>query len=112
MEQGQFNFEEGKRRRDEAMGRADDHANNEWKVLASMAVFLLAGGMETFTTDDVWRLMATRPEVTTHEPRALGPVMTKAQVSGLIEPIPGLFRRSIQSVCHRRSKQVWRAIHA
>ena len=71
--------------RDEAMARADQHAQPEWKDLARRCIEWLARERRTFTSDDIWDALAEHyPNVQTHEHRALGPILLKATRDGLI----------------------------
>lgn len=66
-------------RTDDAIDRADRHADDEWKEIALATVFDLARRLNRFTAEDVtFRMADTHPDVTTHEPRALGAVMRRA----------------------------------
>lgn len=68
--------------RDEAMRRVEAGAEEEWKDHAFEAVRLLANpaaDMYLITPDDLWDYVE-KPR----EPRALGPVMTRAAKAGLI----------------------------
>ena len=94
--------------RDEAIERANDHANQEWKSLARSAVVFLAETGRPFTTDDVWDLLDALP-VKTHEPRALGAIMQKAAKDGLIRS-SGPYVKSRRPECHRRPVAVWEAV--
>ena len=71
----------------EAIRQVDEHADEEWKQLALEAVKICASLLDEVTTDDVWRALAAVPDVGTHEARALGPIMIKAQKLGIIEPL-------------------------
>ena len=62
--------------RDEAMERADLHANTEWKSTVEAVILHLGRMRPTFTSDDVWDYLEAHHKVDTHEPRALGPILT------------------------------------
>ncbi len=61
----------------EAMERAEKHANQEWMDHAARVIWDYAVTGEPFTTDEVMTKMEKSP-YTTHEPRALGPVINRA----------------------------------
>lgn len=44
--------------RDAAIARVGDNAEDAWKRRAFHAIAACARGMDTFTTDDVWRRMS------------------------------------------------------
>lgn len=70
----------------EALIQVDTAANEEWKAAAAEAVRMVATRFVDFTTDDVWECLETNfPAVSTHEPRALGPVMMRAARDGICE---------------------------
>jgi hypothetical protein len=69
--------------RDLAVRLVAEHADQDWKDKAAAAVRWLARERRTFTSDDVWEALARHyPDVTTHEARALGPVLTAAARAG------------------------------
>jgi hypothetical protein len=95
--------------RTEAIGRADDHADAEWKAAAAACVEQCAATCADFTADDVWaRLDADFPHLATHEPSALGPVFLRASRAGAIVKVPGVLRPSRYGRRHR-DLTVWRA---
>jgi hypothetical protein len=98
---------EGERRRDDAIDRVDENAQKDWKDAARVAVAALASLKDTFTTDDVWKLLETQG-YQTHEPRALGAVMRRAARNGLIESTDRT-RLSERPECHRRPVRIWRS---
>ena len=72
---------------DKALERVERGANAEWMMWATQIVALVADILPEFTTDDVWDRLDTVPDIQTPEPRAMGPVMTKAVRDGVIEPL-------------------------
>jgi len=92
---------------DEAIQRADDHANEAWKKLAAMAVEALSLRGRPFTADDLWDEIEVFG-VSTHEPRALGAIMRQAVKSGQIRNT-GTFVKSRRPECHQRPIAVWEA---
>jgi len=91
--------------KEEAMERVELHADEDWKMAAEVAVRLVARRGRPFTTDEVVELL-TQSNVTTHDLRALGPIMRNALREGLVEE-SGLWRKSSLVSCHRRPKAVW-----
>ena len=91
--------------RHDAITRADDHANPEWREQAFTALTKVARMRLTFTADDVWDELAGADE-TTHNPSALGPVFLRASKAGLICKT-GELRLSRQTQRHR-DLTVWR----
>jgi hypothetical protein len=92
------------------MGRADDAANKRWKVAALYAVWMVALECEDFTTDEVSKYMEKHwPDIATHEPRALGPIMTTAARKGYCENTRKQ-RLTEKAVAHRRGKNVWKSL--
>lgn len=67
----------------DALERVERHADHEWKRAAAGVIHRYARGGLTFTSDDIMFELERMP-VTTHDPRALGPVMKQAKRCGLI----------------------------
>jgi hypothetical protein len=98
----------GRQLRDAALLQVDEHADASWKQAALDCVRQLAQTRNTFTTDDVWDALRATPEMT-HEPRALGAIMRRAQAAGLIAPTDE-WRPSKRPVCHASPKRVWMSL--
>ncbi len=95
----------GRAKRDDAMRRAEEHANAEWKETALAIVKQVAESHARFTTDAVIAALALTA-ARTHEPRALGPVMQRARRNGWITGT-GEFIKSEAISRHCAPKQVW-----
>jgi hypothetical protein len=97
--------------RDEAMAQVDAGADEKWKegvILVIEEICRVLGFGKTFTTDQVWEGMElVFPEVTTHEPRAMGPMMAKAAKMGLITKTDRVVD-SERVECHARPVAVWK----
>lgn len=91
--------------KEDAIAAAEAHADAEWKEAAYVAVWRVAGQVEHFTTDHVWRLLAQEP-FATHEPRALGAVMRLAAKDGMVRAT-GAYWPSSRARCHGRPVRVW-----
>jgi hypothetical protein len=94
--------------RDEAVGRAGSHANPEWRAAVTRRLATLADRGEPFTADDIWAEVDGL-EVSTHDRRALGAIMTGAARAGRIEQVG--YARSTRAACHGRPVAVWRGIN-
>jgi hypothetical protein len=93
--------------RDEAMARVEEHADVDWKVAARRAVLDAARVLPRLTSDDV---MDRISGVSTHELRALGPIMLAAAKNGWIakaDCAAVLCRRSSR---HAAPLTVWRSL--
>lgn len=77
-----FDPEGAKAARDEAMKRAEKAAHEEWKARALSTILLVCTKRGTFTSEDLWKAGLPKPR----EPRALGPMLTKAAKRGWCEP--------------------------
>ena len=75
--------------RDEAMERADAHADTEWKTTVEAVILHIGRMRPTFTADDVWDYLEAHHKVSTHEPRALGPILTSLHKARIIHPTGG-----------------------
>ncbi len=89
--------------RDEAMGRVERNADEEWAKQAKRALAECIQTHDFFTTDDITGCPEPR------EPRAWGPILRAAAVAGYIENT-GTTRQSAQVACHARPKTVWRVL--
>lgn len=69
----------------EAISRVEAHANEDWLDAAMLALQRVARRQAELTTDDVWAVLNTG-DASTHEARAIGPVMLRGQREGLIGP--------------------------
>ena len=80
-----------------------------WSELAYRTVELLTQRQATLTTDDVWTRIEHLPKP--NDPRALGPVMLRAQRNGLLTR-SGSFRVSQHKANHKRPVAVWLSVPA
>jgi len=100
-------MEQGDLFRDEGIDRVEGNANQLWIEKAQQAVKVISKHIKEFTTDKVWVLM-DGVHATTHDNRAMGAVMRKAQAEGWIEPTDRVIK-STRAVCHSRPIRVWRS---
>lgn len=103
-QRGLFDREASDAARDEAIGRVDRAADDDWKEEALSTVRSLARTRPFLTADDVWRIVS---EV--REPRALGAVMTRARRKGWIEPTED-FEPTERVVAHSKPMRIWRSL--
>lgn len=94
----------GEAGREEGIARADEHANEQWKQEALEMIRLTALFHQFFTSSLVW----DRISAATHEPRAMGALMRRAEKHGWIEPTDQ-FLCSVRPSQHRRPLRVWRS---
>jgi hypothetical protein len=104
VEQLDFFAKRGEELRDSGIQKADEHADPKWRRDALATVRRCAESRSLFTTDLVWEHM----ESETHEPRAMGAVMLRAQKLGWIQPSEN-WELSRRPECHRRPIRVWRS---
>jgi hypothetical protein len=98
----------GARARDDAVRRADRNANPEFIELAYRAGCHLAKSGRIFTSADIRDLLERdKPEIKTHDDRALGPVMRRLRVDGVIEPT-GDYSTQARKRNHCRPLREWR----
>src|SRR5215831_7567547 len=96
--------EEGKR---DGMARAARHADPHWWQCMLESAKEVAERKPIFNTDDVVRLCRERhPNATTHEGRAIGPLMRAACRLGYCVQTQD-WVESTQAQCHRRPMRVW-----
>lgn len=92
--------------RDADMARVDQAADAEWKDYAYDAVLATAGEKpEGFIVDDVWKHIPAEAGAP-REPRAMGPVLRRAQRDGAIRPTDR-FLLSDRVTAHRNPRRVW-----
>jgi hypothetical protein len=95
--------------RDAAIDRVEENANEQWHTEAMEGVRWLAQQSTLFTTDDVWEHLATVvPEAKTHDNRAMGAVMRKAQKLGWISATDRYWQ-SKRPMAHARPIRVWKS---
>lgn len=95
--------------REEAIARVREHAPDEWKAAASLAIRFVAARQDEFTTDRVWAVLAERGVTAPAERRAMGAAMRDAAHLGWIAPT-NRTEESSRSVCHRRPERIWRSL--
>lgn len=105
-----FDPEEGARRRDRDMARADRAAAPAWKEAVVNIVRGFSEG-RLFTGDDIWELLMLRfPDLDTDEHRALGPTLQwRVRKAELAEPTDQI-RPSRRASRHTGTVRVWRRL--
>ena len=95
--------------RDLAIKQVEENGNQQWFTEAMEGVRWLAEQETLFTTDDVWEYLTNSvPEAKTHDHRAMGAVMRKAQSRGWIIPTDRYWQ-SKRAVAHARPLRVWKS---
>lgn len=100
--------DEARRKRDEAIAKGYDAADEKWRKNLDVAIYYLATTLDEFTTDDVWDYLETAEINVPHETRSVGGAMKRAQGKGWIRPT----NRTVNSdlpICHCRPKRVWQS---
>ena len=87
----------------EDVQRADENADPDWKTEFYLCILSIACTQRRFTSQDVRNFYERDPRSVTHEPRAIGPMMLRAQAEGMIEATDEY--RSTGS--HGRPQRVW-----
>jgi hypothetical protein len=97
-------MDSGKR---DGMDRAWEHANTEWKRVMLICALEVAKRKPFLNTDDLEHWRSTYyPNHTTHENRAIGPIMREAAKLGYCTPTLD-WVESRQKVNHSRPMRVW-----
>jgi hypothetical protein len=91
------------------MDRALEAADEDWAAFMFRAVVNVAKRKEFFYGDDLERYRQQHNGPSTHENRALGPLMLQARRSLICEPTDRWVCSS-QSINHRRPMRVWRSL--
>jgi hypothetical protein len=95
---------------EQAIQRVGLNADQLWALEALKVVEMLSIQRHDFTTDDVWEWMnQLHPEMTTHEPRAMGAIMRKASATRLCVPTER-YNKSQRPECHHRPLRVWQGL--
>lgn len=89
----------------EGMSAAERAADLAWRRRAQKAILKVARAKMRFTADDVWKTGLDRPR----EPRALGPEMNSAEISGIIVSTDD-FKLTHQASRHRAPVRVWQSL--
>jgi len=107
--QGSFDFSPRRagQARDEAMARAEASAHDEWKSAALEAVYQAASHNSRFIVDEVWSYMPG--STTTHELRAMGPVMRRAARAGWICATQE-YVNSARVTAHGNPRRIWQSL--
>lgn len=93
----------------DGMHRVASAANPEWWQFMAEATVEVARRKPFFFTDDIERLRLERNGPSTHENRAIGPLMKCIQRLGVCVPTDDWVESS-QAVNHRRPMRVWRSL--
>jgi hypothetical protein len=88
-----------------AIERVDKAANEAWKEACLEAIKEACRQWETFTSEDVADLLDSSGTFT-HEPRAMGAMMRKAQAAGYCVPTSE-FVQSHRTTSNSYTKRVW-----
>lgn len=105
----EMSLQNSERLKQEGMARAHRAADPEWQRFMLRALKQVASRQKFFCTDDIERIRHSYDGPTTHENRALGPLMLSAKKDGLIAPTDR-WVMSIQPFNHRRPVRVWRSL--
>jgi hypothetical protein len=104
--QATFDLDRARQDRDAGIQRADTGTPEAWKDAALEAVRSLAHSRETFTTDDVWPLIA---EPDPPNARAMAGVMLRAAAAGWIANT-NRSTKSARAGMHRQPITLWRSL--
>ena len=100
-------LEQAQAARDAGMTDALAAADVAWVEEARRAVWWCATQMDTFTTDDVWDRLDSREVPPPREPRAMGPIITRATKAKAItdtgERVPSRRRHAAPIPVYRRT---------
>lgn len=94
--------------RNEAMARVEENANEAWKEAAKRALYRAACELPTLTSDDVMDRMDG--VASTHELRAMGPIMLAGAKRGWIAKANCAAVPSRRASLHASPRTVWRSL--
>lgn len=101
-------IETGKIAKERSLIRVERHADEKWKEVVMGMIKIAALKHFHITTDHVWSHLEHHKEKT-HEPRALGALMRRAAVEGMIKPT-NIHIPSERLACHSRPIRVWESL--
>ncbi len=90
----------------DALRRVEENADADWKDAAAVALQQMAATGRQFTSDDVRE--AIPAGITTHEMRALGPVMKAGLRDGLITAVG--WTTAGRSAAHGRPRRLYQGL--
>lgn len=93
----------------DGMDRAERAADPAWWAATMQALIDVAREKQYFHSDDIVLRRRERGAVSTHEPRAMGPLMRQAHSDMVCSPTDR-WTPSAQSANHRRPVRVWRSM--
>lgn len=96
-----------------AMDQVETNANRVWLDFMFEIVWLTCHANERFTTDDVMELYGraiNRDKPTTHELRAMGPVMLRAAKAGFCRKADCKAVPSRRKSLHASPRAVWQSL--
>lgn len=103
-----FDYAEGLRRAEEGMTEAIEHAGQDWRQMAEIAVLTVARLRMTFTADDVWEYIVSHNLPQPPKRVALGAVICALSKRNVIHAT-GEWRNSARPETHTRPLRVWQA---
>lgn len=101
---------EGEALKRAGMEQVDDNADPDWKEAMFAIVVEVAKRKIWFTTDDVFALAEERGIPTTHDRRAMGPVMMRVAKHRIAKKSRRPFRNSKRPDLHCTPLQVWASL--
>jgi len=104
-----FDVVNGVRRRDSALDRVERNADEVWREAALHAIRACAHRYDFFTTDQVEEVMERLNVPKTHDLRALGSLMRRAQAMKIAFPTNSI-ETSKLAKNHRRPKRIWKSL--
>lgn len=94
--------------RDESLQQVEDNANAVWTNLVIQLIRDTALSFFTFTSDDIWLKLQNYPDITTHQPSAMGAMFKAASHMKLITPTDR-FTASKRPSSHARPIRIWQS---
>ena len=91
-----------------AIQRADENANINWKTMALAVIRDVARTKPFLTADDIREVLDTK-DVCTHDTSALGGVIRQAVKAGYITGT-GEYKKSERPATHRRPLPLWQSL--
>lgn len=94
--------------RDESLQQVEDNANAAWTTLVIQLIKDKALESATLTSDDIWLKLENYPDITTHQPSAMGAMFKAASHLNMIVATDR-FVASKRPSSHARPIRVWQS---
>lgn len=93
---------------DDLLTAIEEAADDQWWEMALSTLRRVCESQNELTTDDLWEHIDASGE-STHERRAMGPLMKAGEARGWCVPTDRV-RNSSRPICHTRPLRIWQSL--